>query len=63
MLSRRHALVAAALATASLLTGLSAPVSAQETLKMNISVAQNSHYGVAIDTFAKELEKRTNGRF
>jgi tripartite ATP-independent transporter DctP family solute receptor len=62
MLSRRHALVAA-LATASLLTGLSAPVSAQETLKMNISVAQNSHYGVAIDTFAKELEKRTNGRF
>jgi tripartite ATP-independent transporter DctP family solute receptor len=63
MLSRRHALVAAALATASLLTGLSASVSAQETLKMNISVAQNSHYGVAIDTFAKELEKRTNGRF
>jgi len=63
MLSRRHALVAAALATASLLTGLSTPVSAQETLKMNISVAQNSHYGVAIDTFAKELEKRTNGRF
>jgi tripartite ATP-independent transporter DctP family solute receptor len=63
MLSRRHALVAAALAAASLLTGLSAPASAQETLKMNISIAQNSHYGVAIDVFAKELEKRTNGRF
>src|SRR5437667_12647416 len=37
--------------------------SAQTTLKMNISVAQNSHYGVAIDTFAREVEKRTNGRY
>jgi len=63
MSSRRHALVAASLAAASLFTGLAAPVSAQETLKMNISIAQNSHYGVAIDVFAKELEKRTNGRF
>jgi tripartite ATP-independent transporter DctP family solute receptor len=63
MLSRRHALAAAALAAASVLTGLSAPASAQETLKMNISIAQNSHYGVAIDVFAKELEKRTSGRF
>ncbi len=39
------------------------PAFAQETLKMNISVAQNSHYGVAIDTFAQEVEKRTNGRY
>ena len=36
---------------------------AQTALKMNISVAQNSHYGVAIDTFAREVEKRTNGRY
>src|SRR5512135_1342000 len=36
---------------------------AQTTLKMNISLAQNSHYGVAIDTFAREVEKRTNGRY
>ena len=36
---------------------------AQTALKMNISVAQNSHYGVAIDTFAREAEKRTNGRY
>jgi tripartite ATP-independent transporter DctP family solute receptor len=36
---------------------------AQATLKMNISVAQNSHYGVAIDAFAREVEKRTNGRY
>jgi tripartite ATP-independent transporter DctP family solute receptor len=39
------------------------PAAAQETLKMNISIAQNSHYGVAIDTFAREVEKRTNGRY
>jgi TRAP-type transport system periplasmic protein len=36
---------------------------AQTTLKMNIAIAQNSHYGVAIDTFAREVEKRTNGRY
>src|SRR5882724_8906681 len=36
---------------------------AQATLKMNISIAQNSHYGVAIDTFAREVEKRTGGRY
>jgi tripartite ATP-independent transporter DctP family solute receptor len=43
--------------------GLSEPALAQTALKMNISVAQNSHYGVAIDTFAREVEKRTNGRY
>jgi tripartite ATP-independent transporter DctP family solute receptor len=37
--------------------------SAQTTLKMNISVAQNSHYGVAIDAFAREVDKRTSGRY
>ena len=44
---------------------LIAPISAsaQTTLKMNISVAQNSHYGVAIDTFAREVDQRTNGRY
>ena len=36
---------------------------AQTVMKINISVAQNSHQGVAIDTFAKEVEKRTNGRY
>jgi tripartite ATP-independent transporter DctP family solute receptor len=36
---------------------------AQTTLKMNIAIAQNSHYGVAIDAFAREVEKRTNGRY
>jgi TRAP-type transport system periplasmic protein len=36
---------------------------AQTTMRISISIAQNSHQGVAIDTFAKEVEKRTNGRY
>src|SRR6476661_4421606 len=42
---------------------VAAPAMAQTALKMNISLAQNSHYGVAIDTFAREVEKRTDGRY
>lgn len=38
-------------------------LSAQTTLKMNITVPQNSHYGVAVDAFAKEIEQRTGGRY
>ena len=44
-------------------TALALPAAAQTALKINISVAQNSHYGVAIDTFAREVEARTNGRY
>jgi TRAP-type transport system periplasmic protein len=40
-----------------------APAGAQTTFKMNIALAQNSHYGVAIDAFAREVEKRTGGRY
>lgn len=36
---------------------------AQTTMRISISVAQNSHQGVGIDTFAKEVEKRTAGRY
>lgn len=43
--------------------GLMASASAQTTMKISISIAQNSHQGVAIDTFGKEVEKRTNGRY
>ncbi len=50
-----------AIAVAATLSSL--PVRAQETMKMNISISQNSHYGVAVDTFAKEVEKRTNGKY
>ena len=37
--------------------------SAQTVLKINIALAQNSHYGVAVDTFAREVEQRTQGRY
>ena len=43
--------------------GLMASASAQTTMKISISIAQNSHQGVAIDTFAKEVEARTGGRY
>ncbi len=39
--------------------GFIASASAQNSMEISISVAQNSHQGVAIDTFAKEVEKRT----
>jgi tripartite ATP-independent transporter DctP family solute receptor len=61
-LVRTLATLAASVALA-LLALAAQPVAAQTTLKMNISVAQNSHYGVAIDTFAREVEKRTGGRY
>jgi tripartite ATP-independent transporter DctP family solute receptor len=50
---------------AALATGLLAAslAHAQTTMKISISTTQNSHQGVAIDTFAKEVEKRTNGRY
>jgi TRAP-type transport system periplasmic protein len=50
-------------ALAAMIPLVAAPAMAQTALKMNISLAQNSHYGVAIDTFAREVEKRTNGRY
>ena len=43
--------------------GFVASASAQTTMRISISVAQNSHQGVAIDTFAREVEKRTAGRY
>ena len=54
-----------ALFTLALLSAAALPLSsaAQTTMKINISVGQNSHYGVAIDTFAREVEARTNGRY
>ena len=40
-----------------------APATAQVTMRNSISIGQNSHQGVGIDVFAKEIEKRTNGRY
>jgi TRAP-type transport system periplasmic protein len=52
--------LAAALALGAMFT---APALAQTTMKISISVAQNSHQGVGIDTLAREVEKRTGGRY
>ena len=57
---RPYPLLLAALACA---LSFANPAAAQTALKMNISVAQNSHYGVAIDTFAREVGTRTTGRY
>lgn len=37
--------------------------SAQTVMRISVSTAKDSHQGVAIDTLAKEVEKRTNGRY
>lgn len=36
---------------------------AQTVMKINVSIAKDSHQGTGIDAFAKELEKRTQGRY
>ena len=46
----------------SLVAGIMSTATAQITMRNSISVGQNSHQGEAIDTLAKEVEKRTNGR-
>ena len=51
------------LLAASLAVGFVASAAAQTTMRISISVGQNSHQGVGIDTFAREVEKRTNGRY
>jgi tripartite ATP-independent transporter DctP family solute receptor len=51
------------LAALGLAFGLSLGAQAQTTMKINISVGQNSHQGVGIDTFAREVERRTGGRY
>ena len=53
-------LCTALLTFAALLTPLAAH--AQTAMKISISIAQNSHQGIGIDTFAKEVERRTSGR-
>ncbi len=47
----------------SLALGFVAGAAAQSTMRISISVAKDSHQGVAIDTFASEVEKRTGGRY
>jgi tripartite ATP-independent transporter DctP family solute receptor len=55
---------AVALALSALTLGfVSITAAAQTVMRISVSTAQNSHQGVAIDTLAKEVEKRTNGRY
>jgi tripartite ATP-independent transporter DctP family solute receptor len=55
---------AIAIAVSGLMFGFAAhTASAQTVMRISVSTAQNSHQGVAIDTLAKEVEKRTNGRY
>jgi TRAP-type transport system periplasmic protein len=57
-------LTAIAFAVSGLAFGFMAnTASAQTVMRISVSTAQNSHQGVAIDTLAKEVEKRTNGRY
>ncbi|KAA0911922.1 TRAP transporter substrate-binding protein [Pusillimonas sp. ANT_WB101] len=52
--------IALSLLTTSFAVGVA---SAQTVMRISISSPQNSHQGVAIDTFAKEVEKLTDGRY
>jgi tripartite ATP-independent transporter DctP family solute receptor len=52
-----------ALAAFALGVATASTAAGQTALKINIALAQNSHYGVAIDTFAREVERRTGGRY
>ncbi len=57
-------LSALVLAIGGLAVGFAAgPAAAQVVMRMSISTGGDSHQKVAIDTFAKEVEARTNGRY
>ena len=55
--------LAAALAIGLAATFTAPGALAQTAMKISISVGQNSHQGVGIDVFAKEVEARTGGRY
>ncbi len=42
---------------------MSTGAQAQTTYKMNISIPQNSHYGVAVDKFAEVIAAKTGGKY
>jgi tripartite ATP-independent transporter DctP family solute receptor len=58
-LTRRLSTVALACGLA---LGINSTALAQTNMKINISVAKDSHQGVGIDVLAAEVDKRTNGR-
>ncbi len=60
---RRTVLASLTTGVLALAPALFAGAQAQTVMKISISIAQNSHQGIGIDTFAKEVEKRTAGRY
>ncbi|MEP7283315.1 MAG: hypothetical protein ABI696_15155, partial [Rubrivivax sp.] len=46
---------------AGLAVGLIAGAAAQTVMRINVSIGKDSHQGVAIDHFAKEVTERTKG--
>jgi tripartite ATP-independent transporter DctP family solute receptor len=48
---------------AGLAIGLIAGAAAQTVTRINVSIGKDSHQGVAIDHFAKEVTERTKGRY
>ncbi|MEO8279874.1 MAG: TRAP transporter substrate-binding protein [Ideonella sp.] len=48
---------------AGLFAGLIGVASAQTVMRINISIGKDSHQGVGIDLFAKEVNERTKGRY
>ncbi len=59
-LTRLAVALAAGLALAA---GFSGAANAQVSMRNSISIGQNSHQGVGVDVFAREVEKRTAGRY
>jgi TRAP-type C4-dicarboxylate transport system substrate-binding protein len=47
----------------SLAAGFVGMSSAQVTMRSSISIAENSHQGIGLVVFAREVEARTNGRY
>jgi TRAP-type transport system periplasmic protein len=46
-----------------LLAGLIGVAGAQTVMRINVSIGKDSHQGVAIDLFAKQVTERTGGRY
>ncbi len=63
MTPTRRTTVATAFGLALGLAFVAGTAQAQTAMKISISIAQNSHQGVAIDVFGKEVERRTAGRY
>ena len=47
----------------SLAAGFVGASTAQVTMRNSISIGENSHQGIGLVVFAREVEKRTNGRY